>query len=143
MRRLLLMTLALLVAGCGKEKRQYSVAELLESLKDANPETRYWAARQLGHRRAEAKEVVPALTEALKDEDKRVRMGGAYALGEIGPEAKTAVPALQLALKDKDAGVQKGAAYALQQIREPNAKARPGGKAAGPKHTRERRKPEG
>src|SRR5262245_14586682 len=82
--RLLLMTLALLVIGCGKEKRQYSLAELLERLKDAKPETRYRAARELGHRRAEAKEVVPVLTQALKDEDKRVRMGGAYALAEIG-----------------------------------------------------------
>jgi len=143
MRRLLLMTLALLVIGCGKEKRQYSVAELLEKLKDANPETRYWVARELGYHRAQAKEVVPALTAALKDEDKRVRMGGAYALAEIGPEAKTAVPALQQALKDDDSAVRKGAAYALQQIREPNAKARPGGKAASPKHTREPSKPGG
>jgi HEAT repeat protein len=143
MRRLLLMTLALLVAGCGKGKTQYSVAELVEKLKDANPETRYWAARELGHHRAEAKEVVPVLTQALKDEDKRVRIGGTYALAEIGPEAKTAVPALQQALKDNDSGVRKGAAYALQQIREPNAKARPGGKAAGPKHTRDPHKPEG
>jgi HEAT repeat protein len=143
MRRLLLMTLVLLVVGCGKGKRQYSVAELVEKLKDANPETRYWAARELGHHRAEAKEIVPVLAQALKDEDTRVRIGGAYALAEIGPEAKTAVPALQLALKDKDSGVQKGAAYALQQIREPNAKGQQGGKAAGPKHTRNPRKPEG
>jgi HEAT repeat protein len=139
MRMLLLMTLPLFAVGCGKGKQEYSVPQLLEKLKDTNPETRYWATRELGHHRSMAKEIVPALTEALKDQDKRVRLGGAYALAEIGPEAKDAVPTLQQALKDSDSGVQKGAAYALQKIREPNAKAKPGGKATAPKHTRDPR----
>ncbi len=143
MRRLLLTTLVFVTVGCGKGKKEYSVPELLEKLKDTNPETRYWAARELGHHRTEAEGIVPALTEALKDQDKTVRIGSAYALAELGPEAKAAVPALQQALKDSDSGVRKGAAYALQQIREPNAKAKQGGKATAPKHTRDRRKPEG
>jgi HEAT repeat protein len=133
MRKFLLITLALLAAGCGKGKKEYSVSELMEKVKDQDPETRYWAVRELGHHGSKAEEVVPALTASLKDEDKRVRLGGTYALAEIGPEAKSAVPALQQALKDKDAGVRKGAAYALQQIREPKAKARQTGKGTSAK----------
>src|SRR5262245_61227771 len=143
MRRSLLITLALLAVGCGKAKREYSVSELQEKLHDRDPNTRYWAARELGHQGPKAREAVSALTEALKDEDKRVRVGGVYALAEIGPEAKAAVPALQRALKDEDAGVRKGAAYALQQIQDPNAKARRKEKTTGPKHRRDPRKPEG
>jgi HEAT repeat protein len=116
-----------LVVGCGKTRKpDYSFEELLGKLKDNDPGVRYWAARELGHRGAQAKEAVPALTEALKDQDKNVRMGGAYALGEVGPDAKAAIPALQRALKDPAEAVRKGAAYALQRIQEPNANAKDG-----------------
>jgi HEAT repeat protein len=143
MRILLLVTVPLFGVGCGKGKEQYSVPQLLEKLKDTNPDTRYWVARELGHHRAEAESVVPALAEALKDQDRRVRTGVAYALAEIGPEAKTAISALQQALKDSDSEVQKGAAYALQKIRAPSAKAKPAEKTTPPKHKRDPRKPEG
>jgi HEAT repeat protein len=139
MRRLLIVSLMVLLAGCGKaKKKDYSLEELLQKLKDNNPGTRYWAARELGHRGPQAKDAVPALTEALKDRDTNVRMGGAYALGEIGPDAKAAVPALQRALNDPAQGVRKGAAYALRQIQEPAASAKEGKK---PGQYRPRRDP--
>jgi HEAT repeat protein len=123
MRRLLLVSLLVLLAGCGKtRKKEYSFEELLGKLKDNDPGIRYWAARELGHRGAQAKDAVPALTEALKDPDSNVRLGGAYALGGIGPDARAAIPALQRALKDPAEGVRQGAAYALQRIQDPNAK---------------------
>src|SRR5262245_56451709 len=113
MRQLLIVSLMVLLAGCGKtKKKEYSLEELLKKLKDNNPDTRYWAARELGHRGPQARDAVPALTAALKDQDSNVRLGGTYALGEIGPDAKAAVPALQRALNDPAQGVRKGAAYA-------------------------------
>jgi HEAT repeat protein len=125
MRKLFLVGLVVLVVGCGK-KHDYSVPDLIGHLKDQDPKKRYWAAKQLGHQRSKAADVVPALTEVLQDEDKMVRMGAAYALAEIGPDAKTAVPALQNALKDNDAEVRKGADYALKKIRQSGAKSSKG-----------------
>jgi HEAT repeat protein len=123
MRRLLLMSLMVLLAGCGEtKKRDYALEELLGKLKDNDPGIRYWAARELGHRGAQAKDAIPALTEALKDRDSNVRVGGAYALGEIGPDAKAAIPALQRARQDPAEAVREGAAYALQRIQDVNAK---------------------
>jgi hypothetical protein len=74
MRKLILVGLAVVLVGCGKGKgKDVSIPALLESLKDKDPGTRYWAARELGHYGPKAKEAVPALTEALKDPDKNVR----------------------------------------------------------------------
>jgi HEAT repeat protein len=121
------MSLLVLLAGCGKSKtKDYSLEELLGKLKDNDPGIRYWAARELGRRGAQAKDAVPALTEALKDQDKNVRMGGAYALGDVGPDAKAAIPALQRALKDPAGEVRQGAAYALQRIQGPTGNAKDG-----------------
>jgi hypothetical protein len=44
----LVLALALMGAGCGTEKKQYTVPELVQTLKDADPDMRYWAARELG-----------------------------------------------------------------------------------------------
>ena len=138
MRRILIVSLMVLLAGCGKTKKDYSLEELLGKLKDNDPGIRYWAARELGHRGAQAKDAVPALTEILKDKDGNVRMGGAYALGEIGEDAKAAIPALQRVLKDPVEGVRQGAAYALQRIQDPNANAKDG-KSATKRRQREPR----
>jgi HEAT repeat protein len=119
MARTLLVCLLVLFAGCGK-KKAYSVASLLDLLKDKDPKMRYYAARELGHFGAQAGEVVPALTEALKDEDKDVRMRAASSLGEIGPEARPAIPALEGALKDPDPGVRKAADQAMKTLRDPS-----------------------
>lgn len=118
MKRIILVGLMVLLVGCGK--KAYSVPSLLETLKDKDPNMRYYAAKELGHFGAQAKDAVPALTEALKDEEKIVRMGAAYALAEIGPDARTALPALEEASKDREESVSKAAAYALKQLQDPN-----------------------
>jgi HEAT repeat protein len=105
-------------SGCGRTQRvEYSVPILMNSLKDKDPNMRYWAAESLGHFGREAKSAVPALVEALKDEDKMVRMGAAYALAEIGLEAKDALLPLREATKDPEKSVRDAAAYAARKVR--------------------------
>jgi HEAT repeat protein len=109
----------LLMAGCSK-KKEYTAPSLLQRLKDTDPKTRYYAARELGHFGAQAGEVVPALIEALKDKDKDVRMRAVYSLAEIGPNAMPAIPALEGSTKDPEATVRKAADYALKKLRDPS-----------------------
>ena len=113
---LLLACLALSPGGCSGRKVDHSIPSLVKTLKDKDPNMRYWAAESLGHFGAEARSAVPDLVEALKDEDKMVRMGVAYALAEIGRAAAEAVPALKDALKDQAKEVRDAAAYALKHI---------------------------
>jgi HEAT repeat protein len=120
MKKLFLVGLAVLLAGCSK-KEAYSVSSLIDSLKDKDPEVRSYAARHLRKFGRQAEPAVPALTEALTDEDKNVRSGAAYALGAIGPSARSAIPALQHALKDSDQEVRQGAEYALKKLEDPKA----------------------
>jgi len=123
MKRLMVICLIVLLAGCGKkDQTDYSVPGLIGQLKDKDPDMRYSAARSLGRYGAEAKPAIPALVEALKDESPMVRMGAAYGLGDIGPDAKDAVPALKQALKDRDKKVIEAAAYALKRIEAPPKK---------------------
>jgi HEAT repeat protein len=135
MKQIILMGLVvLLTVGCSK-KKEYTAPSLLQRLKDADPKTRCYAARELRHFGAQAGEVVPALVEALKDEDRDVRMEAAYSLGEIGPpDAKPAIPALEGALKDPEATVRKAADYALKKLRGQTTQAKDDGKST--KHKR-------
>ena len=117
MRRVLLLALAILVAGCGKKPSEdYSPPVLDKLLKDSDPGMRCWAAEELGKYGAQSKDYVPDLIQALKDRDKTVRVGAAYGLAGVGPDAKAAVPALKEALKDKDREVRTAAGYALLKI---------------------------
>jgi HEAT repeat protein len=112
MRRLLVMSLALLAVGCGAR----STDHWLQQLKDPEVVKRRQAIRELGGRTAEAERIVPALTEVLRDPNEFVRHDGATALGKFGPGAREAVPALAAALKDKDRNVRRAAGAALQKI---------------------------
>jgi HEAT repeat protein len=133
MKRIILVSLAVLAVGCGK--KEYSVPSLVDTLKkDRDPKMRFYAAKELGHFGAQAKDAVPALTEALKDEDKNVRMEAAYALGEIGPDAAAAVPALAEAQQDNEEAVRKAAAYALKRLQDPNPQAEEAGQPKKSKH---------
>src|SRR5438876_12039390 len=81
----MLAALSFAAAGCGDSRKiDHSVPALVKSLKDKDPNMRYWAAQSLGSFGPEAEDAVPDLVEALSDEQKLVRMGAAYALGEIG-----------------------------------------------------------
>jgi len=117
MRKLPVLILVLLIAGCGKKPKSYSVESMTEDLKDPDPGIRYTAVETLGSYGRKAESAVPALIETLKDEDKNVRMQAAYSLAEILPAGQTAIPALKEALKDKEPLVRNAAAYSLNRIR--------------------------
>ena len=121
MRRLLLVSLAALLTGCGGKTTDEWVGEL----RSGNGAQRLHAVKALGETGAEAPAVVPALTEALKDENAFVRRDAAVALGKIGPNARPAVPALLAARKEKERSVRKAAEEALKKI-DPQAAARAG-----------------
>jgi HEAT repeat protein len=117
MRKLPVLIMVVLIAGCGKKEKSYSVETMIEDLNDPNPGVRYTAVETLGDYGRKAESAVPGLIKALKDEDKNVRMRAAYSLAEILPAGQTAIPALKEALKDKEELVRKAAAYSLKRIR--------------------------
>jgi HEAT repeat protein len=125
MRRLLLMTLAVLVAGCGAR----STDHWLQQLKDADVVKRREAIRELGSRTSDSTRVVPALAEALRDDNPYVRHDSAAALGKFGADAEAAVPALTAALKDNDQNVRRAVEAALKKI-VPSTAGRPGGRSS-------------
>src|SRR5690349_2267363 len=103
--RVTLLAATLTAVGCGTSRKiEYSVPTLIKSLKDADPNMRYWAAQSLGSLGPEAEEAVPDLLEALTDEQAMVRMGAALALGEI--HQSDALPALRRAERDPDEDVR-------------------------------------
>jgi HEAT repeat protein len=114
-----LLCLALVVAGCGKEpKKVYTTADLIKVARDdPNPDMRYWAARQLGKRTGpEARDVVTALVQVLRDPNEDVRAGAAYALANLGPQAAAALPELRKLTRDPSAKVREAATYALGRV---------------------------
>jgi HEAT repeat protein len=105
------------LSGCSPVRRvDHSLEKLTATLKDSDPNMRYWAAESLGHYGAEAKAAVPDLAATLQDENKDVRMGVAYALAEIGSAAEPAREALTAATKDPEKEVRDAATYALRRI---------------------------
>jgi HEAT repeat protein len=118
-KNLLLLSVAVLVAGCGWK----STHDWVEQMHSADAAQRLHAAKALGGRRGEA--VALALAEALKDQDAFVRQEAAHSLGQIGPDARPAAPALVAALRDRKPAVRKAAAEALKSI-DPEAADRAG-----------------
>ena len=128
----------------GERRYAPAVPALIELVQEADPGTRYLAARALGQIGDEAEAAVPALLDALRDDDMFLRAGIAGALIKIGYPAvpgltaalfddsnavkraackalgkigsQRAVPALTNALRDKNPGVRKFAKEALQRI---------------------------
>jgi len=104
-------------SGCSPVRKvDHSIEKLTATLKDSDPNMRYWAAESLGHYGSQAKPAVPNLAAALKDESKMVRMGAAYALAEIGPPAEPARDALTASAKDPEKEVRDASSYALRRI---------------------------
>jgi HEAT repeat protein len=120
MKKMLLVTLAVVLVGCGP-----STSDQLEQLRSQNSAQRLHAVKGLGQRGAEADVVVPALAEALKDPDAFVRRDAAAALGKIGPEARGALPALLVAWRDRNQRVRQEAGKALKRI-DPDAAGKAG-----------------
>jgi HEAT repeat protein len=121
MRKLVVMSVVALLAGCGGKPTD----EWVRQLHSGDAAERLHAVQALGGRAAEAPVVVPALAEALKDENAFVRRDAAVALGKIGPQAQPAVPALLAARKEKERSVRKAADEALKMI-DPEAARRAG-----------------
>jgi HEAT repeat protein len=121
MRKLVLVSLAVLLAGCGGK----STGDWVAQMRSVDSAQRLHAAKALGDRRGEAEAVVPALAEALQDKDAFVRQEAAQSLGKVGPGARAASPALVAALRDRKPAVRKAAAEALKSI-DPEAADRAG-----------------
>jgi HEAT repeat protein len=90
----------------GMRKEPGSVNALLEALRDADPEIRYWAADALG--KAGVAAAVPQLIAALRDPYDAVRMSACVALGDL--KARDALPELTGLLTGK---IPRGKGYQL------------------------------
>lgn len=116
---------AILLANLGPTAK-FAVADLRETLKDANGYVRVKAAEALWKiEKTPATVLLPVLLEALKDKDAQLRAAAAPVIGMLGSKAKTAVPALIQALKDKDERVRGEAVSALGEIGPPAKEAAP------------------
>jgi HEAT repeat protein len=111
MKKLPLLALMLLVAGCSR-----TTSDLVEQLKAKEGADRLRAIHALADRPGDSETVVPALSKTLKDHDPFVRRDAAIALGKLGPAAASAKPALSDLLKDRNQGVKKAATEALKKI---------------------------
>jgi HEAT repeat protein len=121
MRRVLVLALILLTAGCHKAQPPVAhgkpVGEWVEALRDPDARARKKAVSVLGNVGAVDPVVVPALAEAVRDRDPAVRAEAALALMKIGPAARNAAPALAEAQNDANPTVRRYAAKALERVR--------------------------
>jgi len=78
------------IIEAGRLKNTQAAAGLIESLKEEDPEIRYWAADALG--KIGSASAVPALIAALRDPLDGVRMSACVALGDL--KAQEALPEL-------------------------------------------------
>lgn len=125
MKKLLLLGLACLLAGCIKRDPATSqtyvhegrtLADWLRAVKDPNSNVRLSAYESLKTLGPEDREAVPALAQALQDPDPNVRWVAADCLGRLGASAKEATDSLSRAQTDKEPRVQRAAIKALSQI---------------------------
>ena len=132
MRALLMLALALALAGCRQEKvhKGKTTSAWVQEVKEGRwgPE-RWRAAMALGEIGPEAREALPALIGALDDKDHVVRWATAGALSRFGTDAEPAIARLQeLEQKDPNRAVREAAGATLRALgREPTG--RDGGRA--------------
>jgi HEAT repeat protein len=122
MRRVLLVLLLLLTAGCHKAAPTLAhgnpVGEWVAALRDPDARARKKAVSVLGNVGAIDPAVVPALAEAVRDRDPAVRAEAALALMKLGPAARGAELALAEAQNDPNPTVRHYAARALERVRQ-------------------------
>ena len=97
----------------GERRYAPAVPRLTELLREADPGTRFLAAKALGQIGDEAESAAPALLEALRADDMFLRAGVTGALIKIGYPA---VPGLTRALFDPSSAVKRAACKALGKI---------------------------
>ena len=135
----------------GDSRYAPAVPQLAELVRQAEPGTRYLAAKALGQIGDEAEAALPALLAALRGDDMFLRAAITGALIKIGPPAvpgltralfdpssavkraackalgrigsERAVPALKFSLRDGNEGVRRFAREALERIDSPAARA--------------------
>jgi HEAT repeat protein len=122
MRRVLVIVLIVLAAGCHKAEPTLAhgkpVGEWVAALRDPDARARKKAAGVLGNVGAIDAAVVPALAGAVRDRDPAVRAEAVLALAKIGPAAHDAEPALAEAQKDPNPTVRQYAGKALERVRQ-------------------------
>lgn len=101
------------VVFLGRRRYAPSVPRLIELVRQADPGTRYLAAKALGQIGDEAESAVPILLTALRDDDMFLRAGITGALIRIG---RPAAPGLTRALFDPNPAVRRAACKALGKI---------------------------
>ena len=134
----------------GENRYAPAVPHLSALVRQADPGTRYLAAKALGDIGDEAEAALPTLLDALRDNDMFLRAGITGALIKIGPPAapgltkalfdpssavrraackalgkigsERAVPALKFSLRDNNEGVRRFARQALERIDSPAAR---------------------
>jgi HEAT repeat protein len=120
MRSLLLLTLALLLPGCGRKAPLLAhgkpVGHWVNALRDPDPRVRRKAVTALGHVGPADPAALPALSGALKDPDPSVRARVVLALLNLGRAARPAAPALEEARHDSSPQVREYAGLALKRI---------------------------
>src|SRR2546423_9894216 len=100
MRNAAILSVAVLLMGCGEKERLYKgkpAGHWVQALQDPDAQTRQEAVGALAA--LTAKDAVPQLATALKDQDAGVRAKAAEALWSIGADARDAVPELTSVLR--------------------------------------------
>jgi HEAT repeat protein len=117
MRRILVVTLLILLSGCAGPKPTMAGSKWAEALRDPDARVRKKAAFTLGNIGPSDSAVLPALVGGLKDTDGGVRCEAILALVKYGPGAREAIPALtEVRDNDRDAKVRDYAAQALEKL---------------------------
>jgi HEAT repeat protein len=119
MKRLLIVCLLLVLAGCEREAtfQGRPTSHWIEDLKNPSYMARVRAANALGNIGPEARKAIPDIIPLLDDREFLVRWAAAGALGQLGPPAKDALPTLKkLAAEDPDPGVRDAADNAVKEI---------------------------
>jgi HEAT repeat protein len=117
-RRLLLISLGLLLVGCDAEPTYEGrpVSYWQKQLKVDDFMARARACTVIGVIGRPAKSTIPDLITCLNDKEYMVRLEATGALSRMGSDAEAAVPRLLELLKDPMPAVRQNASMALQSI---------------------------
>jgi HEAT repeat protein len=121
MRRVVLVILAISVAGCAKARPTLAggkpVTYWVAAVHDADARLRKQAVFKLGNVGSNDEAVLPALMAALKDTDAGVRCEAILAVLKCGDAAQAAFPTLtETKRNDRDFKVRSYAAKALNKL---------------------------
>jgi HEAT repeat protein len=96
--------------------RSVSLDDVLEFLKDKDPEVRFRASGMLRDLESFPESARPVLQKLLSDSDKRVRVNTAWAMLELDSQPPAAIQVILDAMRDKNEAVRRQAMFAFDQI---------------------------